>query len=196
MINSSKSTIFSTTPQLAGVMPNDNNIEFVGIRDTKRVLWIQNGHTQYFTDLPIKFFNLLKSAYLADFKAVEFLSKVTENLHHQVELFTYYMWGDLDSVPDIKDGKLGNSENFRDQQNCPSLLWNSKNININDHILTPRQIIIMDLIGENAPDKAIAAVLGISHKTFDFHKANLFKALCVHSKMELFKLAFTHKIIA
>ncbi|WP_233898327.1 helix-turn-helix domain-containing protein [Tenacibaculum piscium] len=196
MNNSSKITTFSTTPQIAGVMPNDNNIEFVGIRDTKRVLWIQNGSTRYFTDLPIRFFKLLKSAYLADSKAVEFLSEVTESLHHQVELFTYYMWGDLDSVPDIKDGKLSASENFRDQQNCPSLLWNSKNININAHVLTPRQIIIMDLIGENAPDKAIAAVLGISHKTFDFHKSKLLKALGVHNKMELLKLSLIHKIIA
>ncbi|MDO6813792.1 helix-turn-helix transcriptional regulator [Tenacibaculum soleae] len=196
MINNSKITTFSRNPQIAGVMPNDNNIEFVGVRETKQVLWIRNGSTRYFSDLPIQFFNLLKTAYLADLKAVDFLSNVTDKLNHQVELYTYYMYGELDSTPDICNGKLSTSENFRDHQNCPSLLWNSKNININNHVLTPRQLIIIDLIGSNEPDKAIASFLGISHKTFDFHKSNLFKAVGVTNKMQLLKLSLNHKIVS
>ncbi|WP_064968043.1 helix-turn-helix transcriptional regulator [Tenacibaculum ovolyticum] len=196
MINSNKNTTFKDVPQIAGVMPGDNNVEFVGVRKTKQVLWIQNGSTRYFADLPIHFFSLLKKAYLADSKAVAFLSNVTTELNHQIELYTYYMYGELDCTPDIENGKLAASENFRDQQNCPSLLWNSKNININEHILTPRQLIIIDLIGTNEPDKAIASVLGISHKTFDFHKHKLFKAVGVASKMALLKLALKHKIVA
>ena len=196
MINSNKVTNFSPYPQIAGVMPNDSNVEFIGIRKTKQVFWMQNGSNHYFCDLPIEHYTLLKNAYLKDHKAVRFLSGVTDHLNQQVELYTYYMYGEIDSTPDISNGKLAASENFRDIRNCPSLLWNSKNINIGNHILTPRQLVIVDLIGNNLPDKAIAGVLGISHKTLDFHKANLFKALGISTKMELLKLSIQHKIIA
>ncbi|WP_299012030.1 LuxR C-terminal-related transcriptional regulator [uncultured Polaribacter sp.] len=196
MINNSEITNFSPNPKIAGLMPYDSNIEFVGIRKTKQVLWLQNGSNHYFSDLPVEHYNLLKTSYLKDHKARRFLEAVSDHLPRQVELYTYYMYGEVDSTPDISNGKLAPSENFRDTRNCPSLLWNSKNINIGNHILTPRQLVIVDLIGNNLPDKAIASVLGVSHKTLDFHKSNLFKAVGVSTKMELLKLSIQHKIIA
>ena len=196
MINMNKSTNFSPHPQIAGVLPNDSNIEFIGIRKTKQVFWLQNGTNHYFADLPHSYYKTLRKAYLKDSKAVSFLSEVSPDVHRQVELFTYYMYGSVDSSPDIKKGKLGPSENFRDHQNCPSLLWYSKNINIGSHIFSPRQIVIVDLINSDLPDKAIAAALGISHKTLDFHKSKLFKALNVASRTALLKLSIKHKIIA
>ncbi|WP_281980490.1 helix-turn-helix transcriptional regulator [Tenacibaculum mesophilum] len=196
MINRGKTTNFNELPQVAGVLPGDHNIEFFGVRKTKQVLWIQNGSTRYFKDLPLEFYNLLKEAYLTDEAAVSFLQKVTTKENTQVELYTYYMYGDLDCTPDIVNGKLGESENFRDKRNCPSLLWNTKNININNVVLTPRQLMIIDLVGQNLPDKAIAAALDISIKTFDFHKKKLFNLLRVDSKMDLLKLSIKHKIVA
>lgn len=197
MINTGKTTTLSPYLQVAGMHPGDNSIEFQGIRKTKQVLWMQNGSNHYFSDLPIEHFNLLKSKYLKDHKAVRFLSEVSDHLARQVELYTYYMYGDVDGTPDISsDGVLAESENFRDIENCPSLLWNSKNLNIGAHILTPRQIVIIDLIGNNLPDKAIASRLGVSHSTYDFHKSKLFKAIGVTSKVELLKLSMKHKIVA
>ena len=194
MINNDKTTNFSPIPQIAGLMPNDSTIEIFGIGD-QRVLWMQNGKTKYFKDLPTKIYNLLKNAYLEAPKAVEYLSKVSGNTQKQVELYAYYMWGQIDTTPDIKNGVLSDSENFRDSINCPSLLWNSKNINIGSHILTPRQLIIIDsILIQNLPDKAIAAVLGISITTLDFHKAKLFKAVGVTNKMELQKIALKYKV--
>ena len=195
MINTSKTTTFSNYPQIAGMIPGDHNIEFCGIRETKQVLWLQNGSNHYFNDLPMEHYTTLKRAYLKDHKAVRFLSSVTDHLRRQVELFTYYNWGDVDSTPDMVNGQLTASENFRDKRNCPSLLWESKNINIGNHILTPRQLVIIDLIGNDLPDKAIADALGISHKTLDFHKANLYKAVGVTTKTALLKLSLQHKII-
>jgi DNA-binding CsgD family transcriptional regulator len=159
-------------------------------------MWLQNGSIHYFADLPADAYELVKNAYLKSHKAKSFLQEVSDHLPRQVELYAYYMWGDLDSTPDIKDGKLSASENFRDVRNCPSLLWNSKNINIGDHILTPRQLVIVDLIGSNLPDKAIADALGITQKTLDFHKAKLFKAVGVTTKMDLLKLSIKYKIVA
>ena len=197
MINNDKTTNFSAIPQAAGLMPNDSTIEFIGNRRTKQVMWMQNGCNHYFTDIPLEYFLLLKKAYLRDPKAVWFLSSVTPHLNQQVELYTYYLYGEIDSTPDIKNGKLSASENFRHSRNCPSLLWNSKNINIRSHILTPRQLIIIDsILIQNLPDKAIAAVLGISITTLDFHKAKLLKAVGVTNKMELQKLALKYKVIA
>ena len=196
MINNSEITNFSPYPQIAGVMPNDSNIEFIGIRKTKQVLWMQNGSNHYFCDLPIEHYTLLKNAYLKDHKAVRFLSGVTDHINQQVELYTYYMYGEVDSTPDISNGKLAPSENFRDTRNCPSLLWNSKNINIGSHILTPRQLLIIDLMHKGLTDKQIAVALGIAHKTIDNHKQKLFKALNVPSKYDVLILAFQYKIIA
>ena len=196
MINNSEITNFSPSPKIAGLMPYDSNIEFVGIRKTKQVLWLQNGNNHYFSDLPIEHYNLLKITYLKDHKARRFLEAVSDHLPRQVELYTYYMYGEVDGTPDIANGILSPSENFRDTKNCPSLLWNSKNINIGSCILTPRQLIIIDLINENLPDKAIACFLGISHKTLDFHKSKLYKSLRISTKMELLKLSMKYKIVA
>lgn len=194
MINTGKTTNFNELPQIAGVFPGDNNIEFVGVRKTKQVFWLQNGSARYFSDLPIHYYNLLKEAYLADEKAVEFLQRVSPRLNVQVELYTYYMYGDLDHTPDISNGKLAPSENFRDTQNCPSLHWKSKNLNIGEVELTPRQIIIIDFI--TLPDKAIAGLLKISLPTLDFHKKKLFDLLGVSCKLDLLKLSIKHKIVA
>lgn len=190
--------INNLTPKLpiAGVLPSDNNVEFIGVRKTKQVIWMQNGCSHYFSDLPIQYFNLLKRAYLKDHKAQRFLIQVTDDLSRQIELFTYYMYGELDTTPDIQNGVLSTSENFRDTKNCPSLLWNSKNINIGNHILTPRQIVIIDLMAKGLADKQIADAIGIAHKTLDNHKQTLFKALNVHSKFDILKLSFQHKIVA
>ncbi|WP_044403373.1 LuxR C-terminal-related transcriptional regulator [Lacinutrix sp. Hel_I_90] len=196
MINTGKFTTLNQTAQIAGVMPSDNNIEFIGVRKTKEVLWLQNGTNHYFSDLPLQYFQLLKSAYLKDHKAIRFLSSITECLKRQIELYTYYMYGDVDTTPDISEGRLSPSENFRDTKNCPSLLWNSKNINIATHVLTPRQLVIVDLIGKDLPDKAIAATLGISHKTLDFHKCNLYKAVGVNTKTALLKMSIQYKVIS
>lgn len=195
MINTSKAKKNTAYRQIAGMMPNDPGIEFAGVRKSKTVIWLQHGSSHYFCDLPKKFYNLLKTAYQKDHKAVRFLSSVTDIEYRQVELYTYYMYGELDGTPDIENGILASSENFRDIRNCPSLLWNSKNINIGPHILTPRQLIIIDLIGNDLPDKAIAAALGVSHTTLDFHKATLYKAVGVKTKTALLKLSLQHKII-
>lgn len=196
MTNSSKFTTLKKEPQIAGLSPNDSNIEFIGNRETKTVFWLQNGNNHYFSDLPEKYYKLLKEAYVKDPKAMCFLKAVTDDEKRQVELFTYYMYGDVDATADIENGVLTPSENFRDSKNCPSLLWDSKKMKINNHVLTRRQLSIIDMVAENLPDKAIASALFIETSTLDFHKGKLFKALNINSKTELLTLAFKHKIIA
>lgn len=195
MINANKTTELTPNPQIAGVMPNDSNIEFIGIRETRTVLWLQNGCSRYFKDLPEKHYQLLNNAYKSDQTAVSFLSQITASEKRQVELYTYYMYGSIDNKPDISNLILSVSENFRDSQDCPSLKWESKRITIDDYELNARQIFIIDAISDDQPDKVIASMLGISQTTLDFHKKNLFEATGVHTKTALLKKAIQNKII-
>ena len=103
--------------------------------------------------------------------------------------------GDLDSLPDVKDGKLSESENFRSKRDCPSLLWNKKNINIGSYILSQRERMMIDLMADNYPDKAIASALSISHSYLDELKRLLFKSTNTNSKPALLLKAKTFKVI-
>jgi DNA-binding CsgD family transcriptional regulator len=195
MINTYKSNQNAPTPQIAGLFPSDESIEFAGIRDTKKVLWLQNGNTHYFKDLPFKYFNLLKEAYLQDDKAIAFISKIHKHVTDQVELYTYYMYGDLDSTPDIENGKLSESENFRDKRNCPSLLWNKKQMTIDNYILTPRDLVMIDLMADDYKDAVIAESIGVSHSYYDQLKRNLFTYTKTETKTALVLKAKDQKVI-
>lgn len=172
--NQSKITQNPVIPQIAGLFPSDNSLEFVGNIETKKAYWIQNGAIHYFTDLPEVYYNLVKTAYLNDAKAVKFIATIHKELKDQVELYVYYMWGSLDATPDIENGKLAESENFRDKRNCPSLLWNSKNITIDTYILTPRDLVMIDMMADDLKDAVIAEAVGVSHSYYDTLKRNLF----------------------
>ena len=197
MINTVKSITKTTSPQIAGLIPGDSGIELMGVKNKgkKRTLWLQHGATHYFTDLPVSAYELLKAAYLKDHKAVEFISNIHEKLSDQVELYAYYMWGDVDGTPDIIDGQLAASENFRDKRDCPSLLWNSKHITIDDYELSPRDLIMIDMMAEDYKDSFIAEAIGVSHSHYDALKRKLFRVTGTQSKHSLLLKAKTQKVI-
>ena len=195
MINNNKNNQTLPTPQIAGLFPGDDSIEFVGIEDSKTSLWLQNGAAHYFNDLPIKYYNLVKESYLNEPEAIAFISKIHSKLKDQVNMYVYYMWGDLDSTPDIKDGKLSASENFRDKRDCPSLLWNKKNLTIDNYILTPRDIAIIDMMSDDYIDDVIAPAVGVSRSYFDELKRKLFTNTNTTSKPSLLLKAKTQKVI-
>lgn len=195
MINSNKSNQNFAPPKIAGLFPGDNTIEFVGNRQSKTSLWIQNGAIHYFNDLPLQYYKLVKDNYLSQEKAVDFISKIHKELKDQVNMYVYYMWGDLDSTPDIKNGVLSESENFRDTKNCPSLLWNKKQITIDNYILTPRDLVIIDLMAEDHKDAVIANAIAVSHSYFDQLKRHLFKCTKTQTKTALVLKAKDQKVI-
>jgi DNA-binding CsgD family transcriptional regulator len=195
MINNSKITPKFSPPQIAGLFPGDTNIEFFGDRRTKTAMWLQNGNTHYFKDLPSYYYNLVKEEYLKNERAVAFISSIHKELKDQVNLFVYYIWGDLDETPDIKEGVLSDSENFRDRRDCPSLLWNKKNLSIDNYILTPRDIVIIDLLSDDLIDAAIADAIDVSHSHFDTLKRKLFNYTNTNSKPALLLKAQSQNII-
>lgn len=182
-------------PKIAGLFPGDDAIEFVGNKDTKTALWLQNGTSHYFNDLPNIYYQLVKDSYLSQQKAVAFISKIHTALKDQVNMYVYYMWGDLDSTPDIKNGVLSESENFRDKRDCPSLLWNKKNLTIDNYILTPRDIAIIDMMADDHIDDVIAPAIGVSRSYFDELKRNLFNYTNTNSKPALLLKASKQNVI-
>ena len=195
MINTGKITENFLPPQIAGLFPSDNKIEFVGNRDTKTALWLQNGSVHYFNDLPSIYYNLVKEDYLHNLDAVAFISTIHTELKDQVNMYTYYMWGDLDSTPDIENGVLAESENFRDKRDCPSLLWNKKNMTIDRYILTPRDLVMIDMMADDKLDIVIAEAIGHSVSYYDQLKRNLFNYTNTNSKTALVLKAKTQKVI-
>lgn len=60
--------------------------------------------------------------------------------------------------------------------------------------LTPRQREVLQLVAEGKSIKEIAAILGISAKTVEFHKSRITEELNLHTTAELTKFAITHGI--
>lgn len=194
MINMNKSTEKTNTAQIAGLLPGDSNIEFIGLKETKQVIWLQHGRTLEWAHLPKWIYNVCKKQYLQDKNAVEFLQKAETSVNRQVELYIYHLYGGMDAMPDVLNGKLTICENFRDEKNTPSLNWSSKRITLNGTVLTLRDLKIIDLVIQDEPDKAMAAEFNIAQSTFDFHKRNLFKRANVKTKAALIVAVFTHQI--
>lgn len=195
MINTNKSNQNFAPPKIAGLFPGDNTIEFVGNRQSKTALWIQNGAIHYFNDLPLQYYQLVKEHYLNQPKAVAFISKIHKDLKKQVNMYVYYMWGDLDSTPDIENGILSDSENFRDTRDCPSLLWDKKQLTIDNYILTPRDLVMIDLMADDYKDAVIANAIDKSHSYYDQLKRELFRVTNTQTKAGLLLKAKDQKVI-
>ena len=60
--------------------------------------------------------------------------------------------------------------------------------------LTPRQKEVLQLVAEGKMNKEIAAILKVSVKTIDFHKAAIMEELGLHSTAELTRYAIDHGI--
>jgi len=61
--------------------------------------------------------------------------------------------------------------------------------------LTARQQEVLQLIVDGLSAKDIAAKLSISHRTVEFHKAQLMQQLNLHSTVELIKFALTNGLV-
>tara|TARA_R110002167_G_scaffold364968_1_gene588378 strand:+ start:32720 stop:33316 length:597 start_codon:yes stop_codon:yes gene_type:complete len=180
--------------RIAGMLPDDKDIEFIGIPSTMEVIWFQFGNQHAFSQLPDAYFQLLAEKYKSDVMAVQDIRAMAYDYERQIELYTYFIYGDADFTPDIIDGILQPAENFRHCTDCISLQWITKDITINDSPLNTRELTICDGILGNLPDKVIAHNLGIALSTFDFHKRNLYKKAGVDNKGAFLIKLFNERI--
>jgi DNA-binding NarL/FixJ family response regulator len=61
--------------------------------------------------------------------------------------------------------------------------------------LTPRQKEIVQLLGDGKTTKEVAAILGVSVKTAETHRANIMRRLNCHSVTELVRYAVRNELI-
>jgi DNA-binding NarL/FixJ family response regulator len=62
--------------------------------------------------------------------------------------------------------------------------------------LTPRQRVVLQLVAEGRSGKEIAARLGLSPKTVEFHKSNIMRALGLRTTADLVKYAVRHGLVS
>jgi DNA-binding NarL/FixJ family response regulator len=62
--------------------------------------------------------------------------------------------------------------------------------------LTPRQREVLQLFAEGRSAKEVAAILGISHRTAEFHRARIFESLNIQTTAELVQYAIRQGIIS
>ena len=65
----------------------------------------------------------------------------------------------------------------------------------NDDPLTPRERQVVELIADGKNSHEIGALLGISHKTSDVHRANIMRKLGIRSVSELVRYAIRNKLV-
>ena len=199
MKNEINQTLLDSQHFPTGMALDDNNIEFVGCKETKTVIWMQNGRSRPFHLLPSKEYNMLKELFLSDQEAVKAFCKTypkhEHNLKRLVEIYTCYMYGQFDQKPDIKNGKLQACENFRDSQHCISLKFDHKYIDIDGVPLSNRDLMIIDRFIKGDPDKSIASDLGIAITTLDFHKKNLYVLVGANSKIDVVVKALKNNLL-
>jgi DNA-binding NarL/FixJ family response regulator len=77
----------------------------------------------------------------------------------------------------------------------PFLLNGAHQMNKRVSRLTPRQREVLQLLAEGHTNKQIAAVLGISPRTVEFHKYRMMQDLGLHSTAELTRYALRHGVV-
>lgn len=193
-----KSTTSNVMPQYLAAGLNQENhtdIEFFGIKKNKSVKFLMGGQVYNFGQLPPEYYVLLLNKMYKDRPAVEFLKQFPIPTTRKVELYTYYLYGSLDHRPDIVDGILQGSENFRDNKNCPSLHFAEKDMTIDGQRLTLRDLTIIDMSARECTDYEIASTLGICVATLDFHKRNLFIKTNTQTKLGLVAKSYQNQIL-
>ena len=181
---------------LAGMdMQNSRDLEFYGNRENKTVIVLQAGQAKPFKDLEPKYYALIKEALENDLGAQEYFRGKNYPEERKVELYTYFMWGDLDHTPDISGGALQPSENFRDNSECPSMNFDGKHFQIDGQDLTKRDMIIIDMSARECTDFEIADRLNIAIKTLDSHKSKLLKKLGCGSKLGIVSKSYRQHLI-
>ncbi|WP_300434039.1 LuxR C-terminal-related transcriptional regulator [Christiangramia sp.] len=193
-----KTTTSNTFPQqiFAGInLKNSNDVEFVGIKKTKTVVFLQNGSVKPFKNLQNDYLQLILDSFNGDEGSRPYFEGLDVPLLRKLEIYTYYMWGDLDHTPDIINGVLQPSENFRDCTNCPSIKFSNKEFTVHDEVLNERDLTIIDMSLKEETDIAIASRLNIAVKTLDSYKTKLFKKMGgVQSKIGLVSASYQHRL--
>jgi two-component system, NarL family, nitrate/nitrite response regulator NarL len=62
-------------------------------------------------------------------------------------------------------------------------------------ILTPREVAVIQQIEQNKTNTEIANVLGLSIRTIETHRKNIYRKIRCHNSLALIKWAYENKIV-
>ena len=180
---------------------NPDDVEFFGILKNRTTQFLQAGKVHYFKQLAPKYYVLLLNKMYADrpaidyFRELELRTGIKISTTRKVELYTYYLYGSLDHKPDIVDGILQPSENFREQLDCPSLSFSGKDMTIDGQRLTLRDLKIIDMSARACTNFEIAMELGIAESSLDTYVRKLFKRTNTNCKLGLVSQSYKNQIL-
>jgi two-component system response regulator NreC len=70
-----------------------------------------------------------------------------------------------------------------------------KTVEVNNEILTPREVEVLRLIAQGYTNKQAAEILNISTRTVEFHRGNILSKLNLRSRIDLVRFAESHGLI-
>lgn len=178
----------------AGLLRGDYNTELFGDPETRKMHALSNGNRVAFAYAhPIVKLSVKKQLQ-SDAVAMFDLAHLPEE--EALEEYAFCLYGALNATPDFDEtGVPVVSENFLCGTDCRCVKWPSKKITLNGTAITERQIIILRLLANDMPDKAVADTLSITQSTLDHHKRTLMSIAGVFSKTSLVKKALTENIV-
>ncbi|MFN2206212.1 MAG: response regulator [Candidatus Promineifilaceae bacterium] len=68
-------------------------------------------------------------------------------------------------------------------------------VEVNNEILTPREVEVLRLIAQGHTNKQAAEILNISTRTVEFHRGNILSKLSLRSRIDLVRFAESHGLI-
>ncbi len=177
------------------------DVEFFGIEQNMTVKFIQGNKIQSWKDLSKENLELIYPYYVSDTPFHEFIEDQETQYNIQLpedrkmELYVYFMWGALDANPDIKDGVLQLSENYRHIENCPSRKFKHKKFMLGEVELTDRDLTIIDMSAKEYKNLVIADELGIKEKSLEAYCKRFYERTGVHTKIGLVNNAHQNQLI-
>ncbi|MUP44860.1 hypothetical protein E0K83_03760 [Gramella sp. BOM4] len=199
MQDKSTTTLQHSQQLIAGLLQEDNSIEFFCVGNLK-THWIQNGKSHTWEELPIPEYSICMNHYNKNEKARAVLGEIRENgklisRNRQLEIYMSLGWGTPDGKPDMINGVLQEMENYRHSRDCISLRF--KQLKIDGKPLKPREIFMLDEMSSKADpvDQTIAIAMKIKRSTFNQHSRELKDKAGVNTKHALLMKATREGIV-
>lgn len=114
-----------------------------------------------------------------------------------IEKYAYCLWGAADACADFTaDGALQKPDNFLcNIDNCTCSTWDHKKMKYQGHVISGRELQLLQLLTTDYKDEFIASKMNITRSTVNSHKKNLFIKFNVQSTPALLHIAAVAKIL-
>ena len=153
----------------SGILPTDHSIEFFADpSEFGKVLWISEGKTRHFRELPLHILDDLRDELLSDtvaLKGLRLMGVITED--EMLEHYNYCNRGMLDGVPDISETGRKTKEYVEcgRRGHCPGENKVCSPLMINGSRITFREHECLKLIGIGLTYKRITIEMGFRRET-------------------------------